>query len=104
MRALALGAAVATAAPALAAKRALGPSERVDLNRAGVAELMRLPGIGERRAQAIVAHRARQPFRRPEDVLNVKGLGRAWFARVKAHLVVGGTPARAQPAQPAASR
>ncbi len=81
------------APPALAAKKALGPGERIDLNRATVSELMRLPGVGEKRAQAIVAHRARQPFRRPEDVVRVKGLGRSWFAKVKASLVAGAVPA-----------
>ena len=83
---------IALAAPALASKQPLGPSERIDLNRAGIAELMRLPGVGERRARAIVAHRAKRPFLRAEDVLAVKGLGPAWFARVKAHLSVGAAP------------
>ena len=45
--------------------------------------------LGEKRAQAIVAQRARQPFRRPEDVLSVKGLGPAWFAKVKTNLTTG---------------
>ncbi len=85
-------AALLAASPALAAKKALPPGERVDLNRATVSELMRLPGIGEKRAQAIVAHRARQPFRRPEDVLAVKGLGPAWFRKVKANVTAGALP------------
>jgi competence protein ComEA len=72
-----------------AAKKPLGPNERIDLNRASTAELMRLPGVGQKRAQAIVAQRTRQPFKRPEDVTAVKGLGPAWFAKVKNHLVVG---------------
>ncbi len=85
--------ALLAATPALAAKKGLGPGERIDLNRATVSELMRLPGVGEKRAQAIVAYRARQPFRRPEDVIRVKGLGRSWFAKVKANLVAGAVPA-----------
>jgi len=102
-----LGAALATAllcaaSPALAAKKPLAPNDRFDLNRASVAELMRLPGVGEKKAQAILAYRAKQPFKKPEDVVAVKGLGPAWFAKVKAHLVAGGgaaTPtATAQPA------
>jgi competence protein ComEA len=95
-----LVAALLAAAPAAhAARKGLPPGERVDLNRASVSELMRLPGVGERRAQAIVAHRTRQPFRRAEDVLAVKGLGPAWFAKVKGSLAVGGAPAA--PAAPA---
>lgn len=90
------------AAAAFTTKQPLGPNDRIDLNRASTVELMRLPGVGEKKAQAIVALRTRQPFRKPEDVVAVKGLGPAWFARVKAHLVVGsplpGAPAAATPA------
>jgi competence protein ComEA len=101
LRALALAAALLAALPAAAARKSLGPGERIDLNRASVTELMRLPGVGEKRAQAIVAHRARQPFRRVEDVLAVKGLGPAWLGKVKANLSVG---AAAPAAAPAAKR
>ena len=97
-KAVALAAVLLAAAPALAAKKALPPGERIDLNRATVAELMRLPGVGEKRAQAIVAHRTRQPFRRTEDVLAVKGLGPAWLAKVKANVQVSGAPAAASAA------
>ena len=100
--ALAVATALLAASPALAAKKALPPGERLDLNRATVAQLMRLPGIGEKKAQAIVAHRTKQPFRRAEDVLAVKGLGPAWFAKVKANLSVGGA-AGAAPASKAAT-
>jgi competence protein ComEA len=97
LRCLAAAAALVAAAPALAAKKGLPPGERVDLNRAPVVELMRIPGVGEKKAQAIVARRQRQPFRRAEDVLGVKGLGPAWFQKVKANLVVGAAPAPAAP-------
>ncbi len=98
-RAIAVAAALLGASPALAAKRALGPGERIDLNRAGIAELTRLPCLGQKRAQAIVAARARQPFRRVEDVVAVKGIGPGWLARVRSNLVVSGAapPAPALP-------
>ncbi len=83
------------AAPALAAKKALAPGERIDLNRAPVTELMRLPGVGQKKAQAIVAHRQRSPFRRPEDVLQVKGFGPGWLQKTRANVTVGGAPATA---------
>jgi competence protein ComEA len=89
LAALAVAAALLGPGPALAARKALPPGERVDLNRASVTELMRLPGVGEKRAQAIVAFRAKQPFRRVEDVLAVKGLGPAWLQKVKQSVVVG---------------
>ena len=99
-RTLVAAALLAAAVPALAAKKPLGPGDRVDLNRAGVAELMRLPGVGEKRAQAIVAARSKQPFKRPEDVLVVKGIGPSWLAKVKAN-VVAGAPAPAAASAPA---
>ncbi len=100
--ALLLGA-LLTASPAVAAKRALPPGQKIDLNRAGVVELMRLPGVGQKRAQAIVAQRARQPFRKVEDVLAVKGLGPAWLAKVKGNVVVSGAVG-ASPAPVASAR
>ena len=49
---------------------------RVDLNRARIAELMTLPGIGRTRAAAIVLHRVRHgPFTDPLDLLRVDGIG-----------------------------
>jgi competence protein ComEA len=88
LRCAVAAAALVAASPAFAAKKALPPGERIDLNRATVVELMRLPGVGEKKAQAIVARRQKQPFRR-EEVLSVKGLGPAWFQKVKGSLVVG---------------
>lgn len=99
LRALAAAAALLAAAPALAKKPSLSPGDRIDLNRASTTELMRLPGIGEKRALAIVAARTRQPFRRPEDVLAVKGIGPAWLNKVRANVVIGqAAPAAAAPA------
>jgi competence protein ComEA len=97
-------AALGLAFPATAAfstKKTLGPNDRIDLNRASTVELMRLPGVGQKKAQAIVALRGRQPFKKPEDVVAVKGLGPAWFAKVKANLVVGPPLAAASSTAPA---
>lgn len=96
-RPLLAAAALLLAAPGLA-KAPLRPGERIDLNRASAAELMRLPGVGAKRAQAIVAHRVRRPFRTPADVLAVKGLGSKWFRGVKEHLVATSSPAAPPPA------
>jgi len=52
----------------------------VNINRASVAELDALPGIGPSTAQAIVDYRTTNgPFGSPEDLLNVKGIGPAKF-------------------------
>ena len=97
-------AALLAASPALAAKKLPAPGERIDLNRATVAELVRLPGLGERKAQAIVARRLKTPFRHPEEVMQVKGLGPAWFRKVKANLVVGNGPPPSATAQATAGK
>ena len=52
-------------------------SEPVFINHAGVDELRRLPGVGPKRAEAILVLRQRLGrFQRVEDLLRVKGVGR----------------------------
>jgi competence protein ComEA len=60
-----------------------GDPAPVDINRAGVEELERLPGIGPARAQTIVEHReAHGPFGEPGDLRAVSGIGEATFQRL----------------------
>ena len=93
--------ALLVALPAQAQKKPLGPGERIDLNSATAAELMRLPGVGKKRAEAIVATRDKRPFRKADEVLRVKGLSQAWFTKVKGMLTTGEAPAAQRPAEPA---
>jgi competence protein ComEA len=93
--------AILLATPARAEKKPLGPGERVDLNSATTAELMRLPGVGKKKAEAIVASRDKRPFRKADEVTRVKGLSPAWYGRVKGMLTVGDTPAAQRPTEPA---
>jgi competence ComEA-like helix-hairpin-helix protein len=53
---------------------------RVNINTAAQADLEKLPGIGPKRAEAIIAAR---PFQRPEDLLRVPGIKRAQFDKIK---------------------
>jgi competence protein ComEA len=57
----------------------------VFLNTATADDLRRLPGIGEKRADAILALRMRLGgrFRSVEDLLKVKGIGRATLRRLR---------------------
>lgn len=56
---------------------------RIDLNTASVEQLTTLPGIGIKRAQAIVRRREIRRFRWPRDLLRVSGIGRRTFFRLK---------------------
>lgn len=62
---------------------------RVVLNRAGLADLMQLPGVGEKRARAIATLRERVGrFRSVRDLLRVKGLGVKLLRRIEPKLVL----------------
>ncbi len=76
------------------------PSLVVDLNAATAAELEQLPGIGPSRAQAILALRAQlKRFNKIEDLMRVKGIGRATFRKLRPMLKVGAQSAEAKSAE-----
>jgi competence protein ComEA len=57
--------------------------KRIDLNRATLADLETLPGIGPSKAQAIVAYRDKVGgFRKIEQLKDVKGIGPKVFERI----------------------
>jgi competence protein ComEA len=63
----------------------------VNLNTANAAELERLPRVGPARAQAILALRAKlTQFSKVEQLLRVKGIGRATFRKLRPLLTVSG--------------
>ena len=78
----ALAAGTGTAPPA-AQEPATSEDTRININKAGPAELVQLPGIGPTRAQAIVEERQKRRFRRIEDILRVPGIGRKTFGRIR---------------------
>ncbi len=67
-----------------------GTAVLIDLNRAGIGELMALPGIGRGRAEAIVLHRVRHgPFAQVGDLRGVDGIGDETLAIVAPHAFAG---------------
>ena len=69
--------------------KAVTDDGRVILNLATEVDLVRLPGIGTKRAQAIVALRNRLGrFRRVEDLLRVRGLGPRLLRRLRPHVTI----------------
>ena len=64
--------------------------ELVDINTATADQLATLPGIGAATAQDIIAYRAAHgPFASPEDLMNVKGIGRVKFEKLKDLVAAG---------------
>lgn len=72
-----------------ARSRPLADGETVDPNRAGAAELDRLPGVGPATAERIVAARDSAPFAAPEDLLRVRGIGPATLEKARPWLDLG---------------
>jgi competence protein ComEA len=65
------------------------PDGKVILNQASADELTKLPGVGAKRAQAIIALRTKlKRFKHPTDLLRVKGIGPRGLQRMLPHLVL----------------
>ena len=72
----------------------------VDLNSGGVEDLVRLPGIGPVKAEAIVRARSeRGPFASVDDLLAVRGIGPKTLAALRPFAAASdpAAPAEAQP-------
>jgi competence protein ComEA len=83
----------ATAAPsgtaAAGVTPAITPDGKIILNLANEVELRKLPGIGRSRAQSILEQRERMGrFRRLEDLLRVKGIGRRRLEALRSKVVL----------------
>jgi competence protein ComEA len=79
----------ALAFPLLAApdRTPRAPQRPVNLNTATVTELMQLPRVGQKTAERIIAFRKQHGgFLRPEELMNVKGIGEKAFAKLKPFL------------------
>ena len=74
-------------APAQAkqAAKAAVPMGPVNLNTASKEQLVALPGIGEKKAQAIIDGR---PYQKTEDVMKVKGIKQGIYNKIKDKITV----------------
>lgn len=66
----------------------------VDLNTATEAQLVALPGIGPSKARAILAYREQRTFRRVEELMRVRGIGRGTFRQLRTLITVAPAPQR----------
>ncbi|MGM9590210.1 MAG: ComEA family DNA-binding protein [Faecousia sp.] len=63
----------------------------IDLNAAGIRELTALPGIGETLAKRILDYREQNgAFSRPEELMNVEGIGSGRLEALLDYVTTGG--------------
>ena len=75
------------------------------MNTASAGELTRLPRVGEKLADRIVAHRQKNgPFRRIEDLMEVKGIGEKMFQGLKPYVTISGPTTLAEKVNSKGSR
>jgi competence protein ComEA len=86
-------AAAQTKAPAPAAAKPAAAT-LVNLNTASTTDLQALPGIGAKTAERIIEYRQKNgPFKKIEELMNVRGVGEKNFLKLKPQLTVGGAKA-----------
>jgi competence protein ComEA len=65
------------------------PSEVINLNSATALQIADLPGIGVKTAELIVQYRVKNgPFKKIEEVMNIRGIGEKSFLRIKDRIAV----------------
>jgi competence protein ComEA len=86
-------AASAQSKPTAAASKP-APTTPVNINTASVTDLEGLPGVGAKTAARIVEYRQKNgPFKKVEELMNVRGLGEKNFLKLKPQLTVGAAKA-----------
>ena len=66
-----------------------GIQEKININFAGIEQLVTLNGIGEVKARAIIDHRERNgTFERIDQIQDVKGIGEATYNKIKDWITV----------------
>src|SRR5206468_6402980 len=93
--ALVLAAQPASLAAAQAKRAAAGTAKQtvatvVNINTASATDIETLPGIGAKTAARIVEYRQKNgPFKKVEELMNVRGIGEKNFLKLKPQLAVG---------------
>jgi len=75
-----------------------GTNPRINVNTAPSSELVVLPGIGPKKAEAIVLYReANGPFATVDDLIQVKGIGPKTLEKLRPLVTVGKQPKKQTP-------
>jgi len=62
---------------------AVGLFAKMNINTATADELCSFKGIGHANAVAIIEYREKYPFKKPENIMNVKGISFKIFEKIK---------------------
>lgn len=66
----------------------------ININSAGLDELLQVPGTNLKVARAIIDYRAAKPFEYKAELLEVRGIGDATYQRMSPYVSIGGTQSR----------
>ena len=61
---------------------------KVNINKATLKELDSLNGIGYKKAEAIIEYRKTHSFKKIEDIMKVRGIGKKTFEKIKDEIEV----------------
>ncbi|MBI4444375.1 MAG: ComEA family DNA-binding protein [Acidobacteria bacterium] len=71
------------------------PPRKIDLNTANLSDLEALPGVGPVTAEKILRFRIKNgPFKRVEELMNVRGIGERKFRKLKPYITVSSSGQR----------
>jgi len=62
----------------------------VNINEANVAQLMMLPGVGQKRAEAIREYVTAHPFKSVDELKEIKGIGDKGLEKLKSYVTLSG--------------
>ena len=70
-------------------KKVVPPEKSININKASIEDLLKLPGIGEKTAENIINFREKiTRFKKLEDILNVKGIGISKLNKIKKYIYI----------------